>query len=316
MPSIDMPLEQMRQYKPATYRESDFESFWEKTLAESAKQPLNGELIPYPMPYRGLEAFAVRLDGYQGGRLAGWNMRPAGRGKFPGLCLYHGYSMRGARPLDMVAYASLGMCVLSMDCRGQNGQSQDGAVYPDGHHLGWMTQGIRSPQTYYYRYVYTDCVRALELLAQREEVDASRLAITGGSQGGALTLSTAALSRRPILALADIPFLCDFQRSMAITPSGPYPELASFFRTHPDMHQQGLHTLSYFDCMNLAPMIRCRTVIANGLWDDICAPSTIFAAYNHITAQKQMEVYPFHRHETPYEHNELKLQLLAETLRP
>jgi len=50
MPSIDMPLEQMRQYKPSLYREADFESFWDSTISEALKQPLNAELIPFEMP--------------------------------------------------------------------------------------------------------------------------------------------------------------------------------------------------------------------------------------------------------------------------
>ncbi|HYO07815.1 MAG TPA: acetylxylan esterase, partial [Tepidisphaeraceae bacterium] len=184
MPSIDMPLEQLRQYQPPLNREADFEEYWRSTLAEATKQPLNAELIPYDLPARGIECYAVRFDGFGGGRLAGWYLRPEAGGKAPGLCVYHGYSGRATRPLDLVAYAQQGMCVLSMDTRGQNGQSQDAATYPEGHAAGWMTQGIREPKHYYYRYVYADAVRALELLARREEVDAKRLAITGISQGG------------------------------------------------------------------------------------------------------------------------------------
>src|SRR3954452_14521357 len=162
MGSIDMPLEQMRQYKPALYRESDFEQFWETTIAAALKQPLNAELIPYNLPSRGLQCYAVRFDGFQGGRIAGWYVRPSeGRGTFPGVCAYHGYSGRAPRPLDLIHLASQGICVLSMDCRGQNGESQDTAIYPEGHHSGWMTQGIRDPERYYYRYVYADAVRAL-----------------------------------------------------------------------------------------------------------------------------------------------------------
>ena len=315
MPSIDMPLEQLRQYKPSLYRQEDFQSFWESTLADSEKQPLNAELIPYDLRARGLECFAVRFDGFGGGRLAGWYLRPESRGKSPGLCIYHGYSGRGWRPLDLIPFAAQGMCVLSMDCRGQNGQSQDTAVYPEGHATGWMTAGIRDPRSYYYRYVYADAVRALEVLAHRDEVDARRLAITGGSQGGGLTLAVAALSRKPILALPDIPFLCDFRRSIAITPAGPYPEIPNFLKSFPHLYEQVIRTLSYFDCLNLAPWITCRTVVSNGLWDDICSPSSIYGVYNHITAEKQMEVYPFHKHEVAYEHNELKFRLLAEMAR-
>jgi cephalosporin-C deacetylase len=316
MPSIDMPLDQLRQYKPSLYRQEDFEKFWEQTVTEAQAQPLNAELIPYDLPTRGLECFAVRFDGYKGGRLAGWYVRPEARGKFPGVCIYHGYSGRGARPMDMIALAAAGLCVLSMDCRGQNGQSQDAAVYPEGHQTGWMTVGIRDHWTYYYRNVYADALRALDLLSHRDEVEPRRLAIMGGSQGGGLTLAVAGLSRRPILALADIPFLCDYRRAMTIAPAGPYPELTNFLKSFPHLYDQVIRTLSYFDCLNLASWITCRTIVSNSLWDDICPPSTIYGVYNHITAEKQMEVYPFHKHELPYEHQELKLRLLNEVLRP
>jgi cephalosporin-C deacetylase len=315
MPSIDMPLEQLRQYKPTLYRQEDFQSFWDSTLAASEKQPLNAELIPFDLHARGLECFAVRFDGFGGGRLAGWYLRPDSRGKFPGLCVYHGYSGRAPRPLELIHWAAQGLCVLSLDCRGQNGQSQDTAVYTEGHQMGWMTAGIRDPRTYYYRYVYTDAVRALELLAHREEVDPAKLAITGVSQGGGLTLAVAALSRKPILALPDIPFLCDFRRSISITPAGPYTEIAAFLKSFPHLYDQIIRTLSYFDNLNLAPWITCRIVVSNGLWDDICSPSSIYGTYNHITAEKQMEVFPFHKHDVAYEHNELKFRLLTELTR-
>src|SRR6202040_2898030 len=111
----------------------------------------------------------------------------------------------------------------------------------------------------------------------------------------------AALSDRPILALPDMPFLCDFRRGVTLCGNGPYPEIASFIKAFPDLHQTAFRTLSYFDCLNLAPRIKCRTVISNCLWDDVCPPSTVFAVYNHIVAEKQMEIYPFHKHEVPYD---------------
>jgi cephalosporin-C deacetylase len=202
-----------------------------------------------------------------------------------------------------------------MDCRGQNGQSQDAQTYPEGHQLGWMTQGIRDPHTYYYRYVYADAVRALELLAHREEVDAKRIAVTGISQGGGLSLAAAALSERPLLCLPDIPFLCDFKRAIAIAQAGPYAEIPAFIKAHPDQYENVIRTLSYTDCLNLAPWVNCRTVICNCLWDDVCPPSTIFAVFHYISAEKQIEVYPFHKHEVPYEHNETKFRLILESLR-
>jgi len=228
--------------------------------------------------------------------------------------MYHGYSGRGTRLLEMMPYAAQGFCVLSMDTRGQNGQSQDTVIADEGHQMGWMTKGIRDPKQYYYRYVYADAVRALELLARREEVDDKRLAITGGSQGGGISLAVAALSERPALALPDIPFLCDFRRAMNIAPAGPYPEITNFLKQFPSLFDTAIRTLSYCDCMNLSPWITCRTVVSNSLWDDICPPSTIFAAYNHMTCEKQIELYPYHKHELPYEHAEIKFRVIMEAL--
>ncbi len=316
MPSIDMPLERLRDYKPSLYRENDFESFWDDTVSAALKQPLNAELIPYNLPAKGIDTYAVRFDGFGGGRIAGWYMRPSSNGKYPGVCCYHGYSGRGQRPLDLLNLAAQGMCVLSMDCRGQNGQSQDAMAYPEGHVSGWMTAGIRTPSTYYYRYVYADALRALELLARREEVDEDRLAVTGGSQGGGISLAVAALTDRLQLALPDIPFLCDFRRSIAITPAGPYPEIITFLKTFPHLHDEVVQTLSYFDNLNLAPWIKCRTVISNCLCDDICPPSSIFAVFHHIAAEKHMEIYPYHKHEIPYEHAEVRFRELVNVLRP
>ena len=98
MPSIDMPLEKLREYQPPLYREADFDDYWRGTIAAAIRQPLNAELIPYEFPTRGVQCYAVRFDGFEGGRLAGWYLRPETGGKLPGVCYYHGYSGRGWRP--------------------------------------------------------------------------------------------------------------------------------------------------------------------------------------------------------------------------
>jgi len=307
-----MPLEQLRLYKPSLNREEDFEQFWKKTTAAALSQPLNAELIPYPLPAKGLECYAVRFDGFGGGRIAGWYVRPSAAGRYAGLCIYHGYGGAGPRPVDLVAAAAQGICVLTMGCRGQNGQSQDSALYPEGHFSGWMTMGIRDPQSYYYRHVYADALRALELLAKREEVDEDRLIVHGVSQGGGITLAVAALSDRPALALPDVPFMCDYRRAINITPAGPYVEIPAFLKSFPHLTDAALRTLSYCDNLNLAPWITCKTIVCNCLCDDVCPPSTIYAVYNHMTAEKKMEIYPFHKHEVPADHLETRWRAMME----
>jgi cephalosporin-C deacetylase len=317
MPSIDMPLEALHRYKPSLYREEDFEPFWRSTVDAAVAQPLNAELIPYDLPAKGVACYAVRFDGFEGGRIAGWYLRPDRSSKAPAVVFYHGYSGRGARPLDMLSIASQGVAVLSMDTRGQNGQSQDVSVVPEGQHSGWMTKGIRDPKTYFYRYVYADAVRAIELIARRAEIDADRIAVTGGSQGGAITLAASALTERQLaISIPEIPFLSDFRRAIEICGNGPYPEIINFIKSWPELRERVIRTLSYCDCLNLAPWIRCRTMICNCLCDDVCPPSTIFAVYHHMQCEKSMEVYPYHKHEVPYEHAEVRFRTLMDVLRP
>ena len=189
--------------------------------------------------------------------------------------------------LDMIHLAAQGMCVLSMDCRGQNGQSQDFVGVPRRPRAGVDDQGHSRSEEILLSLRLRRCGRgALELLAKRDEVDARvwrspAAARAAGSRWRWRRCPSGRFWRCP-----DIPFLCDFRRAIAITPAGPYPEIPVFLKAFPHLYEQAIRTLSYFDCMNLAPWIKCRTVISNCLWDDICPPSTIFAAYNHMTAPK------------------------------
>ena len=212
---------------------------------------------------------------------------------------------------------SQGICVLSMDCRGQNGQSQDRRRAPEGHYAGWMTQGIRDPAQYYYRYVYADAVRRLELLAQRDEVDDEPPGDHRREPGRrdyhwrSRRCRSGRFCRCPISRFCAI-----IKRAIEIATHGPYPEIPRFLKSFPHLYDDAIRTLSYCDCLNLAPWIKCRTVVSNCLWDDTCPPSTIFGVYNHIAAEKQIEVYPFHKHEVPYDHQETKFRLIVEMLRP
>ena len=38
MPSIDWPLEQLKQYQPPLYRETDFEDYWPRVVARNRRQ--------------------------------------------------------------------------------------------------------------------------------------------------------------------------------------------------------------------------------------------------------------------------------------
>ncbi len=202
MPAFDLPLEKLREYQPALTREPDFRDFWAETLAQAAKIPLDPELVLVDYPVDGLRVAQASYTGWDGARIRGWYIVPAGRGPHPGLAFYHGYSGSKGAIYDYLGWASQGYAILAVDVRGQNGESDDPSDYPGGHYQGWMSQGILDPARYYYRGAFVDCVRALDFLSAQPEVDAGRLGITGGSQGGGLTLAVAGLDHRPKVAMA------------------------------------------------------------------------------------------------------------------
>ncbi|HUY29992.1 MAG TPA: acetylxylan esterase [Acidimicrobiales bacterium] len=315
MASIDMTVRELEAYAPEPYAPDDLEEFWTRTLAAALAQPLEVAVEPYALELAGVRSARVTFDGFEGGRLTAWYVRPDGPGPFPAVASYHGYSGRAARPLELYTLAAQGIAVLSLDCRAQNGESTDGVVRPSGHVAGWMTQGVGSPERYYYRHVYADAVRALEVLCAFPEVDASRVATTGVSQGGGLSLAAAALSSRPRFVWADIPFLCDIRRGAQISERLPYTEISDYLRSRPSLEDELWHTISYVDLLNLADRVTCETVVTVALWDDICPPSTIYSTFRRIAApRKSLRVLPYHYHDLSYEIAEERLVALCAAL--
>ena len=307
MPLYDKPLAELWDYKPALTREADFGAFWDATLAESSKAPLNAEFEEIDYPAVGACVYEVYYDGWRGTRICAWYIVPDREGPFPALVQYHGYSGSKMDAYRYLVWALQGYAVLAVDVRGQSGNSGDPGSYTGGHVKGWMTQGILDPEEYFYRGAYMDCVRALDVVCERPEVDASRVGIMGVSQGGGLTLAVAALDSRPVLAMPEVPYLCHFRRAMEMAVRMPYLEIADYFRRWPKREEQVWRTLSYFDNLNLASHIMCPVLVDVGLQDDICPPSTVFGVYNHISSPKEIKVYPYHNHEAIEAHWEDKL---------
>lgn len=297
----DLPLEQLRAYKPELTKKDDFDSFWTSTVAKLAEVPLSYERTELSYPVKGIKLYRVMYQGFNHAPIEAILAMPQQDDPLPGIVTYHGYNwIKDSDVNETVDLALKGYAVLHMVCRGQHGLSVDNVVSSNGHVGGWMTKGIQNKEEYYYRAVYMDAVRAIDVLADMPEVNGDRIAVTGGSQGGAITLAAAALSGKPKLAVSDYPYLSHFRRAIDVTPNGPYGELNEYFRRHssdPDIEANALDTLSYFDIMNLAPRISCYTWMMIGLIDDITPPSTVFAVYNQLSCEKDIAVYRYFGHE-------------------
>ncbi len=319
MPSIDMGLDQLLTYAPPTTAQPDFDSFWQRTLSETRAHDLMPVLDVVEYPIRSVLAHKLSFAGYGGHRINGWYLLPRGyeAEQVPVVLVVHGYT-GGAGLVHMhLPWVQMGCAVISVDTRGQGGETGEAGGYEGGSVMGWMTNGILDPEGYYYRRAYTDCVRAVDFIHARPELDSSRICVTGGSQGGGLSIAVAGLDSRVKVVMPDVPFLCHFKRAVDITPSGPYPEIANYLAKYPDHVEPAFRTLSYFDGMNLAARIApdSKNLWSVGLWDDICPPSTVFAAYNACPADsKDIAIYPYNKHEGGHGwQRERQIAFLAET---
>ena len=301
---FDMPLEQLEVYKPKRVEPADFDAFWKSTLDESRAFPLNARFESVETGLKFIDTFDVTYNGYLGQPIKGWFFLPKGE-KQPLPCIveYIGYNGGRGFPIDWLTFANMGYAHFVMDTRGQGslwrtGETPDIETEPGNpSYPGFMTRGVLNPKTYFYRRVFTDAVRAVEAARSNNAVDTKRIAITGGSQGGGITLAVAGLVPDLAAAMADVPFLCHYRRATELVDSFPYSEISLYLKAHRDKVETVFNTLSYFDGVNFSARANASALICTGLMDEICPPSTVFAAYNHYAGPKKMKVYPYNHHE-------------------
>ncbi|MDK3254955.1 acetylxylan esterase [Blastococcus capsensis] len=305
MPQTDLSLEELQRYTPHLPAPEDLEDFWDATLDEAGERPLDASWTPVDSGLVTVETHDVSFAGFGGSQVRAWLHLPAralrGDGPLPGVVQYQGYNGGRGLPHEHVFWASAGFAHLVVDTRGQgSGWTVGNTGDPVGSTAaqpGFMTRGVLSPQEYYYRRVYTDATRALEVLRGHPEVDGDRVAVTGASQGGGIALAVSALARGVRAVMPDVPFLCDFPRAARIAPGDPYGEIVRYLKAHRDSVDRVFVTLSYFDAAVLGRRSSAPALFSVALMDEICPPSTVFAAYNAYGGPKEITVYPFNDHE-------------------
>jgi cephalosporin-C deacetylase len=304
MPVFELPLAQLRTYTGRNPRPADFDAFWDAGLKEMKAVDPQVELVPCKSSSRAAECFDLYFTGVGGARIHAKYLRPNSDSKpHPAILLFHGYTSNSGDWFDKFAWVSQGYSVAALDCRGQGGRSQDLGGVTGTTMRGQIIRGLDDPpQKLLFRQIFLDTAQLAGIVMQMPEVDAGRVGATGSSQGGGLTLVCAALEPRIKRAASVFPFLCDYQRVWEMDLAvNSYDELRAYFRRFDPRHEreQEIFTkLGYIDCQHFAPRISAETLMAIGLMDQICPPSSQFAAYNKITAKKNMVIYPDHAHET------------------
>lgn len=303
MPRFDLSLPDLQSYRPDVAEPDDFDAFWTSTIAEA--RALGGEttVAPVDTPLRTVDVFDVTFPGFAGDPIRGWLSVPRGAdAALPAVVEYVGYGGGRGLPHERLPWVSAGYAHLLMDTRGQGSRWGAGGQTPDPHGAGpaspgFMTRGIDDPADYYYRRVFTDAVRAVDAVRALPQVDASRVAVAGGSQGGGIALAAGALCDDLVAVMPDVPFLCHFERAVGLTDRDPYQEIVAYLSVHRAAPERVFETLSYFDGVNMAKRATAPGLFSVALMDFTCPPSTVFAAYNHYAAEHDIRVYSFNDHE-------------------
>ncbi len=265
---------------PATQRPADFDAYWNKGKAELAKVPMKPVIEPYSEKNSATgNCYKILLPSIGNVTIVAWYMvpkdadtfaSPSATKKYPAVQWTPGYG-GGQGPIDWTAE---GYITLGLNPRG-HGASSTYFALPKQHHL-W---NIKDPETYYYRLAYLDCLRGIDFLASRPEVNPSYIGVEGSSQGGAFTIAVAGLDSRISCAVARVPYLSDIP---------DYTNWAMFARGFGDNMKDPVsgetvkRIMNYIDAANLIQTVKCPILITIGLQDRTCPPLCGIVDYNRI----------------------------------
>jgi cephalosporin-C deacetylase len=320
MTHFDLQGDELRNYRPDLDVPSDIGEFWEATLASSPPEPPVFEPVENHLAI--IDTVDVTFTGYDGTPVRGWLMLPANAiGGLPVVVQYIGYGGGRGLPHERLLWAAAGYAHFVMDTRGQGsawgvGHTPDTGSGGEPAHPGFMTRGVADPERYYYRRLFTDAVRAIDAATSHPQVDPEQVAVAGSSQGGGVAIAVASLRGDVRYTMIDVPFLCDFPRATSISPKDPYTEIVRYLRNHRDQVEQVFRTLSYFDGAVLGRKARAEALFSVALMDEVCPPSTVYAAYNWYGGQKSIVEYPYNDHEGGQSFHDLtRLEWLGDRFR-
>jgi cephalosporin-C deacetylase len=287
--------------QPTVKDPADFDAFWSNAISEARKINLDPRITL--MPERCTSDVNVYHISFQnevnGSRIYGILAIPKNPGKYPAILKVPG---AGIRPYaGDTRTAALGLITLEIGIHGIP-LNLDPQVYTDlsgGALNGYNAVKMNDRNTHYYKRVYLGCVRAVDFIFTLPEFNGTDIAVTGGSQGGALTIVTAGLDKRIKYMAALYPALCDHTGYLD-KRAGGWPHY--FKNTEPKPGE--IETLGYYDVVNFARRVSIPGFFTWGYNDLTCPPTSMYSAYNVISAQKELQIFQETGHWTFPEENE------------
>lgn len=294
------------QIKTFTPMPKDFEQFWQKALQEARDIPFEAEYRDIPDATN--DQFVTKLVRLHVGKnkwIQGYLTTPlspareaGGEASLPVVLCPPGAGSQKVYPSDY--FPRQGCIYLKIEIH-DNDQLLPDEAYNQMRHTkceGYMRRGMASKDTYYYKDVYVGCARAVDFLCSLPQWDHKNVIVTGGSQGGALTIVTAALNEKVTVCAPFYPALCDLTAFLH-QRAGGWPKFFTSWSNDSQVDipaDQAIETLQYFDVVNFARNLKVPTFMSWGYSDDTCSPTSIWAAWNEITAPKQKDITPSSGH--------------------
>lgn len=275
---------------------ADFDLFWKNTRAELAAIPPNFKmtLLPDTLRYHNRNAYLVEMVSLDSVIIKGYLTVPKRKGKFPVILGLPGYQV-AVTPLYGV---DDDLALLTLDVRGQ-GMSRDRIHTPRYEYIFYH---IEDKYKYVMRGVIMDCIRAVDFISSRPELDENNILVSGGSMGGFLAIATAALDHRIKLCSVQNPIMSDI-RNLDGEVDWPVEDTKQYIKTQPGLtFNKVLNNLDYFDTKNFAVRLKCNILLGMGLLDHLVPPGNAFTVYNNMQTKKHLIVFKDLGHEVGAEY--------------
>lgn len=286
--------------RPVIPMPQDFEKFWSKVLKKVRSIPMDVEVTPLPQ----YDSPTVKVSlvkivcGENGRSIYGFLAQPKKEGKYPVLFTPPGAGVKKIDPI--LNYAEMGFISLNIEIHGfLPEQSVEEFKKLNEQYGSYPRFNIHDPHTYYYKDVYAGCVRAVDYLCSLPQFDGKNVCVTGGSQGGALTIVTAALHPRVTCLAPFYPALSDMNGFLH-GRAGGWPKFFRDEKTISEMEgasiEEAVHTLSYYDVVNFAKLIKVPGFYSFGYNDETCSATSIMSVINSVSAPKKIVITPTSGH--------------------
>ena len=284
--------------EPKTILPADFAQFWKKEIEKNQKIALlpQLDLVPEKCTPK-VNVYSASFQSFKNGsRMYGTLCVPANYdGKCPAILIVPGAGCRSRK--GYYSEAEKGFVTFEIGIHGIPTTMTDERIYEtlkQGSLLNYPSANVDDKDNYYYKRVFVSCARAVDFLASLDFVDAERIGVMGGSQGGALTITTAYLNPKVKCGAAFYPAMCDLTGYL-YDQGNAWPYL---FKNKALATKERLETVKYYDVVNFARHLAVPMWVSYGYNDLVVCPTSIQGAINEMPTQPEVMIVPQSRHWT------------------